>query len=321
MFLAHATLLVSPLDMTSPVSFFADADTATRLADFFAPAGNIGVSFFFVLSGFVLTWSWAPGGRATSFWRRRVLKIYPNHVVVWILAMWLWASSGPVETWLPNLFLVHTFTNDPTVIFSVNHPSWTLCAELLFYALFPAFILLVRRIPERALWLWAGVMAAGVAGMALTTKYLIGGAAIPGLDLTLNQQWFGLYFAPPRLFEFVLGMVLARIVAAGRWPRRVGLAPATALFALGYWAALALPDPYGFSLATIIPVSMIICAAAASDLAATTTPVTGRFGAGWLRSRLMVWLGTVSFAFYMVQAVIIFYGRPEILETRTYATL
>ncbi|MGP4115228.1 acyltransferase family protein, partial [Streptomyces sp. 4N509B] len=42
---------------------------------------------------------------------------------------------------------------------------------------------------------------------------------------------------------------------------------------------------------------------------------------GWLRSRLMVWLGTVSFAFYMVQAVIIFYGRPEILETRTYATL
>ncbi len=48
-------------------------------------AGAVGVSFFFVLSGFVLTWSARPGQRARTFWRRRVAKIYPNHLATFVL--------------------------------------------------------------------------------------------------------------------------------------------------------------------------------------------------------------------------------------------
>ncbi|MEU1409056.1 acyltransferase [Streptomyces sp. NPDC005728] len=309
-FLTHATLLAGPLRPTAPISFFADQDIAKPLADFFQFAGPIGVSFFFVLSGFVLTWSSTPGDKVTGFWRRRTLKIYPNHIVTWALAMWLFASSSPVHAWLPNLLLVHNFSNRPETVSSVNLPSWSLCSEVLFYALFPLFIIGVRKISERRLWWWAAATVAGVAGVALATRLVPGGVPVPGYGLTTNQLWFSYGFPPPRLFEFVLGMILARIVAADLWPR-IGLAPCAAVFAAGYWAAYAAPSPYNFSLATIVPIGMIICAAASSDL---------RGEDSWLTSRTMLWLGNVSFAFYLVQGLVIFYGRPEVLDARTFTT-
>lgn len=311
-FLAHTSMLFNPLRPAVPVSLFSDQHTVKHLSDFFAPAGPIGVSFFFVLSGFVLTWSLTAGERPGAFWRRRVLKIYPNHIVTWALAMWLFASSTPVHAYLANLFLVHGFSNRPDTVQSVNFPSWSLCSEVLFYALFPLFIIGVRRIAERRLWLWAAGMVAGVAAVTVVTTQLVhGGLKVPMYSLSVNQQWFGYAFPPPRLFEFVLGMILARIVAAGLWPR-IGLLPSLLVFAGGYWAAIAAPDPYDFSLTTIVPVAMIICSAASADL---------RGAGGWLGGPAMVWLGNVSFAFYLLQAPVIFYGRPKVLHSHTYATL
>ncbi|SEP04077.1 acyltransferase family protein [Actinacidiphila rubida] len=311
-FLYHTSYLADPLKPTMPVSFFRDHGVAQPIADFLEPAGRIGVSFFFVLSGFVLCWSATPGERATSFWRRRILKIYPNHIVTWALAMWLFASSTPVHAYLLNLFLLHGFSNRPDTAVSVNFPSWSLCCEMLFYALFPLFIVLVRRISERRLWWWAAGMVAGVGAVTVVTTQLVsGGVSSPFGSLSANQEWFGYEFPPPRLFEFVLGMILARIVAAGLWPR-IGLIPSFALFAVGYWGAIKLPNPYDFSLVTIVPIGMIMCAAAAADM---------RGESGWLRSRTMVLLGNVSFAFYMLQALVIFYGRPKVLHAHTYATV
>src|SRR3712207_2880383 len=47
-----------------------------------ALAGSFtGVSFFFVLSGFVLTWSARDDDTKRRFWRRRFWRIYPVHLV------------------------------------------------------------------------------------------------------------------------------------------------------------------------------------------------------------------------------------------------
>ncbi|MFE6894343.1 acyltransferase family protein [Streptomyces sp. NPDC057694] len=310
-FLSHASLLSGPVRPDLPISFFADQDIAKGVADFFSP-GFVGVSFFFVLSGFVLTWSSKPGERVTAFWRRRAVKIYPNHLVVFALAMWLFASSTPVHAWLPNLFLVHTWSNQPEVISSVNLPAWSLCVEVFAYALFPLFLVLARRIRESRLWLWAGVMVAGVVAVpAVTQAFISGGVRVPGYDLWMNQLWFSYGFPPGRLFEFGLGVVLARIVAAGLWPR-IGLTVSAVAFAAGYWLTFALPYPYKFYVGTIIPIGMLICAAAARDL---------RGEGGWLASRTMVWLGKVSFAFYVIQDVVVFYGRPKVLGSHTFAVV
>jgi peptidoglycan/LPS O-acetylase OafA/YrhL len=311
-FLYHSSYLNDPLRPTMQVSFFGDHDIAKPIADFLEPAGRIGVSFFFILSGFVLTWSATAGERPSAFWRRRALKIYPNHIVTWALAMWLFASSTPVHAYVANLFLVHGFSNRPDTAVSVNFPSWSLCCEMLFYLLFPLFIVLARRISDRRLWWWAVGMIAGVAAVTVVTTQLVsGGVSSPFGNLSANQEWFGYEFPPPRLFEFLFGMMLARIVAAGMWPR-IGMLPSAVLFAGGYWAALKVPNPYDFSLTTMVPIGMIICAAAASDV---------RGDGGWLTSRTMVWLGNVSFAFYLLQALVIFYGRPKVFHAHTYDTI
>ncbi|MEU1073477.1 MULTISPECIES: acyltransferase [unclassified Streptomyces] len=314
-FFAHASLLNNPLDLTGPVNFYADDDIARGMADFFEPAGYVGVSFFFVLSGFVLTWSWSrkKTNSAGSFLRRRLVKVFPNHLVAWAVVMWLYAGAfTPMRAWLPNLFLLHSYSWRPDISSSVNVPAWSLCSEVLFYLLFPLIIGPLTRIADRRLWLWAGGMVAGIAAVALVAKYLIpSGQSFPLAPLPMTKMWFAYLFPPARLFEFVLGALLARIVAAGRWPR-VGAVPVLLLAAAGYTAALNVPAPYDFSLTTVVPIAAIICTAASADL---------RGERGVLNGPVMVWLGTVSFGFYMIQAVPIFYGRLHLFDTHTYGFL
>ena len=45
--------------------------------------GSSGVAFFFVLSGFVLTWSSRPDDTKISFYRRRIARILPLYLLAW----------------------------------------------------------------------------------------------------------------------------------------------------------------------------------------------------------------------------------------------
>ncbi|WP_153006429.1 acyltransferase [Leucobacter sp. G161] len=49
--------------------------------------GNSGVAFFFVLSGFVLTYSARPATTTRNFYWRRFGRIYPAHIVALLLAV------------------------------------------------------------------------------------------------------------------------------------------------------------------------------------------------------------------------------------------
>lgn len=79
-------------------------DRAEQAVKAVLPLGMVGVSVFFVLSGFVLTWSARDGegarggGSARSFWRRRAAKVYPNHLVVWALLFVFVLATGSAVT-------------------------------------------------------------------------------------------------------------------------------------------------------------------------------------------------------------------------------
>ncbi|MEU0092341.1 acyltransferase [Kribbella sp. NPDC006257] len=138
-FFFHLTLSNSPVPPNSPVNPFADERLASFLETLFSKAGYLGVSFFFVLSGFVITWSATPGEGALPFYRRRLLKIFPNHLVMFAAAMLLFAGATTRPgAWIPNIFLLHSMFPQGDVYVSVNPPSWTLCSELLFYLSFPS---------------------------------------------------------------------------------------------------------------------------------------------------------------------------------------
>src|SRR5579884_2966247 len=91
-------------------------------------AGSLGVSFFFVLSGFVLTWSMRPGDTTLRFWRRRVFKIVPNHVVTFSVALILIAFAGEaIALWptLMDLCLEHRVLPKSSYINSSDEASWS----------------------------------------------------------------------------------------------------------------------------------------------------------------------------------------------------
>ncbi|MCQ4079750.1 acyltransferase [Streptomyces sp. RB6PN25] len=301
-FFFHTSLANSPIPPNAPINPFANRSLAAWDELVFSKAGYVGVSFFFVLSGFVLTWASKPNEPATAFLRRRLVKIFPNHLAVWAVAMVLFAGAvTEPSAWLPNLFLIHTFFPQPAINLSVSPPTWSLCSELLFYLSFPLLIRLFHRTAGKRLWAWSAVMVAGMVGIQLLAQFCIPAtpksAITPISDL---QFWFGYLFPPSRIFEFALGILLARIVMTGQWPRTLGIIPSTILMVLGYALALVLPFQYGFNVATIIPVSALIGAVAQADAEGRRTR---------LRSRVMVWLGEVSFGFYLCQGIMIFYLR------------
>ncbi|WP_179887853.1 acyltransferase family protein, partial [Streptomyces sp. b94] len=104
------------------------------------------------------------------FWRRRLVKIYPNHLVtlaVVTVLMLVYGNPVTAANTLPTLFLVQSWIPSQEVVlnFASSGASWTLACELLFYLCFPALLLLVRRVRAQRLWLWTGVVAVAICVM------------------------------------------------------------------------------------------------------------------------------------------------------------
>ena len=246
--------------------------------------GSAGVSFFFVLSGFVLTWSHSPGDKAGSFYRRRIARIGPLQAVTWALMAFVLIGFGPRPGLAPaftSLFLLSPWIASPHFYAAMNIPSWSLGCEAFFYVLFPFALPVLRRVGVNNRRLVAVAALAGIVAWAAVCS--------PGTYGTM-RYWAVYFFPPARLAEFVIGIVLALELAEGRLPK-IGVVPAALLAAGAYEAASWVPDSYGFVAVTLVPFALLIVAAAQSD-------ISGRPSV--LRSRTMVRLGTWSFAFYLV---------------------
>lgn len=252
----------------------------------FAPSW---LAFFFLLSGFVLTWSWLPGDRASAIWRRRAARIFPSHLLTWLATAAALAVAGghalDPGAVLPGLFLVQAWVPDEQVYFAVNTPAWSLSCEVAFYAAFPVLAVLLSRVGERWLWPAALLCLSGVFAVSVLATQL---------PATL-APWALWVFPGSRMLEFVLGMVLARIVRAGRWID-IGLPTATALVLVGYGVSMVVQSPLLFAVTTVAPLAVLIPAAATADLTGRSSP--------W-RSPAMIWLGVRSYAFYLTHLMVI----------------
>ncbi|GGY12533.1 hypothetical protein GCM10010358_76170 [Streptomyces minutiscleroticus] len=272
--------------------------------------GWAGVTFFFILSGFVLTWSARKDDTPHAFWGRRLAKIYPNHVVTFVLALVLYASA--TATWergLPNFLLLQAWIPRDDVFFSINNPSWSLSCELVFYLLFPVLHRWALRIRAERLWWWAAASAAAIVLLPLAAQLLPAGedfgpahANSPLHGHSINQMWFVYIFPPTRVLDFVLGILMARIVLTGRWIG-LGVLPALALSAAAYATSLWVPFLFSLNAVVVAPFALLIAASAARDEQGRPTAVG---------SRAWVWLGEVSFAFYLVHQTLLSFTQERL---------
>src|SRR5262245_8865784 len=162
-----------------------------------------GVSFFFILSGFILAYvypalpTWA---ETANFLVARVARLWPAHVVALLFA--IVAFRMPIDrTFLANLFLVQGWIPSWPWYFGYNAPSWSISTELFFYLCFPFLILDWRRS-----WWWKWTLTALLVAAAILAGIRLG---LPSVSSDDRVTLHGLLYINPigRLFEFVTGMV------------------------------------------------------------------------------------------------------------------
>jgi peptidoglycan/LPS O-acetylase OafA/YrhL len=183
--------------------------------------GAAGVTVFFVLSGFVLTYNYfdrfSRGTRGmASYLRARVARIYPMHVVALLLitplVLVLAADPPSFGSWLVNLLMIQALI--PAKAMNLwNIPSWSVSAELIFYCLFPFFVCWVlakARRPRRLLGLGATLFAIEVAlfcAVALVVERRMQQAGTSAEDISSMIKRL-VFFPGLRVWEFFLGCVM-----------------------------------------------------------------------------------------------------------------
>lgn len=101
---------------------------------------NIGVSYFFILSGFVITiaYSRMPHVSYLKFYLLRLVRIFPAFLISFILSVIYLSHIGEnidTSNYILQAFLIHVWFKEYCL--SINFPSWSLCVELFFYFIFP----------------------------------------------------------------------------------------------------------------------------------------------------------------------------------------
>lgn len=285
--------------------------------------GAAGVTFFFVLSGFVMWWTRRENDTELSFMWRRIKKIYPTHIVAaLLLVLVIPIPMGRLDTWVPSLVLIQTWWPNWTSFGGLNVPAWSLASEMLFYLTFPFLAPLVGRIKDKFVPAAFAVLFAIIVAMH-TAVYLWApgdkttenffGARIPNPVPQVTAEygynasaeffardfvgyndlgyWFSYYFPLMRLPEFFIGVLMCRLVLMGKWRTQRMFWPLVSL-AVAFGLTWLVPINYKMSVLILLPTAAVIATAANRDAA-------GKRGLN--ATKRMVWFGDISYAFYLIQ--------------------
>ena len=275
----------------------------------FMMSGYTGVTVFFILSGFVLTWSYSrtilplTGRGMWSFAVARFARIYPLYLVGLLIAVIPLISRGRGEP----LMLLHATTlqvwsGDVSRALDYNGPAWSIGVEVFLYACFPLLILALVKIRDRPRALLAIALLAVAIAFALAWWFVATGrAALPTTDPESVHRW--LYRTPiTRLGDFVLGAAIALLVMLKPLGRNlavpaqiVGLGSIVVLMSYGPLFATA----WSWDAAYMIPAALLIW-----GLASAPHHGLSKF----LATKPMVILGEASFAFYILHWPIVGFG-------------
>ena len=248
----------------------------------------------------------------------RIARIWPCHIAVIVLI--LLVNGQPVVTWyathyatgevLAAIFLLQSWFPDLRVQYALNAPSWSLSAELFFYAMFPLLSRIAVASPVRVLLTGFGLSLAWVACVAAYS-----GNVDPALDLP------ALLVGNPlsRIAEFAAGIATCEWVARRKaMPRPDGMSAllieAAALLLVIVFCAYTNPimdavwvvaGPIaGMWVGKSAPVAAFAFLIAV--LAISRGPL-----ARFLAAKPLTWLGETSFALYLVHQPMIFYLKSH----------
>jgi exopolysaccharide production protein ExoZ len=274
-FLVHYASLVEP--------WITQSTQLLALSHALHSIGNTGVDLFFVLSGYLIYGTLIAREKPFgSFMARRIERIYPTFLVVFVLYLALSAvfpresklpdGAGPTAWYLlQNLLLLPgIFPIEPLITV-----AWSLSYEVFYYLAIPLII---------------GVASLRRRTARVRVRFFIAVALVMVLGFL---AWGG----PVRLLMFVAGIFLFEALQAG-----FGKAGAGALGLLALISGLLLMlVPFPFAGGLVLRVSLL-----AITFFVVCFVCLGNPGAGFSRAmtwRPLRWLGNMSYSYYLLHGL------------------
>jgi len=278
----------------------------------FASIGYVGVNFFFVLSGFILIYTYEGSAfSARKFWWARFARIYPAYVLSLIVAapffffavrhldlpFFAWSKQHLLAACLLTIVLLQSWI--PQAALTWNSVCWSLSVEAFFYLLFPLLLLGSAKFSKAKLAVCFG--ASCLLSLVFSVSYLY--FHPDGLDKINSGEttlfWKNILSFNPivRLPEFAAGVFAGRLFLAGAGKKSL----ATPLIFGGLLAFVAvvaiapqIPNPLLSAGFLSLIFATIICGAALQP-----------DWASFLGNRLLVLLGDASYSLYLLHSLII----------------
>lgn len=272
--------------------------------------GARGVTMFFVLSGFLITWLLLKEQAATGtvsvrdFYWRRALRIFPAFYAFWLLlvAEGLLRDGNPpsAHSWSAFFYVSNYYSalNDHPVN-GFSH-TWSLGVEEQFYLLWPAVFIWLSRDLRRLTHALVGLIA-GISLYRVVLAY--------GLDVTSNY----IYSAFETRVDNLLVGCLAAVVVYRRswswlWDRACGhwamplLTIAGVMASLQVWRMDIVPryqDVLGYLVDPLLFALFI----------PQVITLSGTKAWSWLDSAPARFLGRISYPLYLYQQVTLYRGK------------
>ncbi|MET8627662.1 hypothetical protein ABZW30_28615 [Kitasatospora sp. NPDC004669] len=145
-----------------------------------------------------------------------------------------------------------------------------------------------------------GLGTSGHVAVSVAQNFVHDDRPMPLFGVSIDQYWLVYFFPLARMVECLLGMSPARIVLTDRWITWMRPYVAAPLVVVGYWVGQQLPYLYRMSAATVIPIALLTASLAVADMAGRRTVPN---------HRIVVRLGELSFAFYLLHNLVLKYGH------------
>lgn len=282
-----------------------------------------GVTFFYVLSGFILTYVYADGMNGLSrrdFYVARVARIWPATMLSLVLLFLLvprqlfvpfyglgwnnWQAAPPL---LSFVTMTQAWIPVPAYYFGFNAVAWSVSVEFAFYLAFPFLLRSLTRT-----WWWKAVLVGALSFglIAVTARLGLPEYSVESLDQVTRH---GLLYVDPvsRAPEFFLGMLLG-LAFLRVPPVRRGVARWTILEAavvVGVLIAIPKISVFRYNWLTTDPTvgSWLDNMGFAATFGALVFVFAINSGAisRLLSTRVPVLLGEISFSIYLVHQILI----------------
>lgn len=261
--------------------------------------GYVGVGFFFILSGFVLALNYQhkviqPNFSFKNFYIARFARIYPLHLITFCI-MIPYVVFMDLFQWdkaLLNISLLQSYIPYKAFYFTINNVSWSISTEFFFYLMFPFYVIGLMRYPKLKYTL------------LLIIPTIIISEPHFAKDRDLEK---GLFYINPlvRSFDFILGIVLCQVyqkikgtpisISKGTLLELAALLLFIVFFSFHEEVARA----YRYGIYYWLPMAAIVLIFAMQK----------GYISKLLQHKKLVYLGEISFGFYMIHMMIIKYGN------------